>query len=475
MTTRKRRRPGNAHQAPADAAALAARGDAAAAAGRYAEAATAFERALRRAPASFALLANLGSALKQLGRVAEARQAYRDALAIAPTSTAALANLAQLEAESGDHAAARELYKRLLALDPEDAEAWHDYSLIKAFAAGDPDLAAMQELRARPGLAADKAAFLDFAVAKALQDQGDYDAAFASFASGNRLKRGSLRYDVAKDEALAERIAAAFDKDFLAANAGKGLADERPVFIVGMPRSGTTLVEQILASHSRVGGAGEVNYFRDAVAQVLGALGAGKGAGGRGFPDAVRGLATRDFRRLGDAYVKRLAQGAGKAARITDKMPRNFFFLGLIHLALPKARIVHCVRDPVDTCLSCYQIHFAAGQEFAYDLDELGRYYRLYARLMDHWRAVLPGRFLDLRYEELVARPEPAMRALVEFAGLQWEDACLDFHLSGRPVHTASAHQVRRPIYRTAVRRWKRYAKHLGPLLKALEPLAAGA
>ena len=469
MTKEKRRRPGNAHQAPAGAAALEARGNAVAAAGRFAEAATAFKRALRRRPGSFPLLCNLASALKQHGRVDEARRTYGDALALEPRSAAALSNLAQLEAESGDHAAARALYRRLLALDPEDAEAWHDYSLIKTYESGDPDLAAMQSLRARPGLAAGKAMFLDFAVAKALQDAGDVDAAFQRVASGNRLKRASLRYDVAGDEALVERIVATFDKAFLAAHAGAGAMDERPVFIVGMPRSGTSLVEQILSSHSRVLGAGEVNHFRDA---VVDAVGAGKGAGGRGFPEAVRDFAAQDFKRLGRAYVKRLASGAGKAARITDKMPRNFFFLGLIHMALPKARIVHCLRDPVDTCLSCYQIHFAAGQEFTYDLGDLGRYYRLYARLMDHWRAVLPGRFLELGYEELVARPEPAMRRLLEFSGLEWEDACRDFHLSGRPVHTASAHQVHRPIYRTAVRRWKHYEKHLGPLLKALGPLA---
>ncbi|MGH6662816.1 MAG: sulfotransferase, partial [Rhodospirillales bacterium] len=427
--------------------------------------ATAFRRALGRRPGNLPLLVNLGNALKELGRVAEARRAYRAALALEPRSAAALSNLAQLEAESGDHAAARKLYKRVLALDPEDAEAWHDYSLIKTYESGDPDLAAMQSLRARPGLAAGKAMFLDFALGKALQDAGDVDAAFQRFASGNRLKRASLRYDVAGDEALVERIVATFDKAFLAAHAGAGAMDERPVFIVGMPRSGTSLVEQILSSHSRVLGAGEVNHFRDAVVDIL-------GDGGRGFPEAVRDLAARDFRRLGEAYLERLALGAGKAARITDKMPRNFFFLGFIRLALPKARIVHCVRDPVDTCLSCYQIHFAAGQEFTYDLGDLGRYYRLYARLMDHWRAALPGRFLELGYEELVARPEPAMRRLLEFCGLVWEDACRDFHLSRRPVHTASAHQVHRPIYRTAVRRWKRYEKHLGPLLEALGPLA---
>ncbi len=478
---RKRRRSNRKPRAgraknAAGPGALAARGNALAAAGRFADAAAAFRRAVARDPGNFAAWCNLGSALAHTGAGDDARKAYAEALELQPRSVDALSNLAIFEAESGDHATARRLFRRILDLDPGEAETWHDYSLIKTFQPGDSDLAAIERLRARPGLAAAKAMFLDFAAAKAYQDLGDYDAAFRRFASANRLKRASLDYDVAADEALAGRIAAAFGADLFAANAGAGSADERPVFIVGMPRSGTSLVEQILASHSRVHALGEVDHFRDV---VVGRAGAGPGLGGRagtgrGFPEAVADLAGRDFRSLGADYVKLAAADAGKAARVTDKMPRNFFFVGLIHLALPRARIVHCVRDPIDTCLSCFQIHFPAGQDFTYDLADLGRYYRLYARLMDHWRTVLPDRVLDVRYEDLVADPEPQMRALLDHCGLEWEDACRDFHRNRRAVHTASAHQVHRPIYRSSVARWRRYEKHLGPLLDALGPLAAG-
>ena len=184
------------------------------------------------------------------------------------------------------------------------------------------------------------------------------------------------------------------------------------------------------------------------------------------------GLASGDFRRLGETYLGLLHGQAPGAPRITDKMPRNFFFLGLIRLALPGARIVHCTRNPVDTCLSCYQIHFPTGQEFTYDLTELGRYYRLYRRLMDHWRAVLGNRMFHIAYEDLVAAPENHMRALLDFAGLPWQDACLDFHKTERQIRTASAQQVRQPLYQTSVQRWRKYEKHLGPLFDALGPLA---
>jgi hypothetical protein len=221
-------------------------------------------------------------------------------------------------------------------------------------------------------------------------------------------------------------------------------------------------------------GAGELNHFRDVI-MGHGAAGPGvKGLGGtgQGFPEGVRDLMGGDFQKLGKDYTDLLGQQAADARRVTDKMPRNFFFAGLIALALPDARIIHCTRHPVATCFSCYQIHFPTGQEVSYDLGELGRYYRLYDRLMDHWQAVLPGRIFDLSYEDLVAEPEAQMRALLEFAGLDWEDACLEFHKTGRQVRTASAQQVRRPIYKTAVARWRRYEKHLGPLLEALGPLA---
>ncbi len=425
-------------------------------------------------PDSFPAQANLGSILAKLGRAAEAEEAYGRALEIEPDSTPVLSNLAILKAETGAVAEAEALYRRVLALDPGDAEAYHDLSRIKKFKSGDPDIKAMEKRRAQPALGPEDSMFLDFALAKALDDAGDHDRAFEFMASANRLKRATLNFDMAREQALAERITATFDGDFINAHGDGGFADERPVFIIGMPRSGTTLVEQILASHSQVSGAGEVNHFLNA---VFGAGGAGRGlkgmgGGGQGFPEEVVGNDGKDFRRLGKTYMDLLGAGREGAQRITDKLPRNFFFAGLISLALPNARIVHCRRDPVATCLSCFQIHFPSGQEFTYDLGELGRFYGLYSRLMDHWQAVLGDRIYQLNYEDLVADPEPRMRGLLEFCGLPWEDACLAFHETDRQVSTASTHQVRQPVYKTAVGRWKNYRAHLGPLLEALGPLA---
>ncbi len=447
---------------------------AAAATGRFETAAMALKRVVEATPGNLAALGNLGSVLLRLDQRDGAAAAYEQVLAMEPRSVPVLCNLAILRAEAGEHEAARALYRRVFEVAPDDAEAYHDYSRIKTFRPGDPDLAAMERLRARPDLDSERAMFLDFALAKAFEDMGDWDAAFRHVASGNRLKRATLAFDAAKQEALVDDIVSVFDAAFIEARQGSGFDDPRPIFIVGMPRSGTSLVEQILACHPGVHGFGEINRLRDV---VLGRAGAGPGVGGmsakgRGFPDGVVDHGRGDFRRHGEANVKPLAEGAPEALRLTDKMPGNFFFVGLIHLALPGARIVHCVRGPMDTCLSCYQIHFTAGQEFTYDLTELGRYYRLYARLMDHWRAVLPGRFLDLGYEDLVAEPEPRMRELLDFCGLEWDEACLDFHKSRRPVNTASAHQIHQPIYRTAVERWKRYEEHLGALRDALGPLA---
>ena len=438
--------------------------------GRHSEALQLCRQAAEKEPGNFAAQSNLGNVLARLGKMAEAAEAYGNALDIEPSSAPVLSNLALLKAETGDRDAALGLYRRILEIDPTDAEVFHDLTLLKTFASGDPDLAAMEELRAEIPPDSEKTMFLDFALAKALDDFGEHDRAFERLASANRLKRKSLDYDVARDEALVERIIGAFDKPFLDAQGTQGHRDEKPIFIIGMPRSGTTLVEQILASHSRVVGAGELNHFRDV---VMGFGGAGPGVkglspSGQGFPEGVRDLIAGDFKKLGKAYAGLLGQQAPDARRITDKMPRNFFFAGLIALTLPDARIIHCRRHPVATCFSCFQIHFPEGQEFAYDLDELGRYYRLYNRLMDHWRTVLPGRIFDLNYEDLVAEPEAQMRALLEFAGLDWEDACLEFHKTGRPIRTASAQQVRQPLYRTAVERWKRYQKHLGPLIDAL-------
>jgi tetratricopeptide (TPR) repeat protein len=434
-------------------------------AGEFTAAIEELRRAVTAEPGHAKAHANLGKALRESGDPGLAAVALDRALAIDPDLVEAHDTLGAVRRELGDLEGAITAARRAIKLRPGHVEAWRNLADLKTFTAGDADLAAMERLLADPALGERQAMELCFALAKACEDLGETGRAFRFLERGNRIHRASLDYDVAADEALMARIAEICDAGLIARLKGSGDPADTPIFILGMPRSGTTLVEQVLASHPAVHGAGEL----DEMAKLAAALGDGAVSG---YPEAVAGLDAGDLRRLGQSYVtaqRRLASESDPAAtRITDKMPGNFLFLGLIHLILPNARIVHCVRDPVDTCLSCYQQLFARRLDFAYELADLGRYYRAYARLMEHWRAVLPGGFFDLRYEELVANPERVIGELLEYCDLPWADACLAPHEARRAVQTASSVQVRRPLYRNAVGRGRRYAPHLGPLLKAL-------
>ena len=275
-------------------------------------------------------------------------------------------------------------------------------------------------------------------------DVGDADRAFAHLSRANRLKRSTFEFDV---RAEARRLAAIPTgvQNLKARLSGPGDEFELPVFVVGMPRSGTTLVEQILASHADVCGGGELTAFQEAMAETLSGSAPGGAQAGRVRIDAQWRL---DPAKLGRAYLDRVAGLAAGKARLVDKMLANFQNLGLISLALPRARIIHCRRDPLDTGLSCYATRFVAAQPFAYDLAELGQYHRAYAALMEHWRAVLPpDQYLEVDYEDVLADLEGQARRLVSFCGLDWDPACLRFHESRRPVLTASVNQVRRPLY----------------------------
>ena len=254
---------------------------------------------------------------------------------------------------------------------------------------------------------------------------------------------------MADRDAQVDDIVSTYSPALLSRLRGTGCQSERPVFIVGMHRSGSSLVEQILASHPLVHGAGERRHM----ARIAATLGS------ETEPDRLEAL--------GETYVGALPDHG--ATRVIDKTPGNFERLGLIRLILPKARIIHCHRDPLDSCLSCFKTLFQEGNGYSYDLAELGHYYRSYQRLMDHWREVLPGDVLDVAYEDVVEDLETMARRLVEFCGLPWDDACLEFHETDRPVQTASAAQVRKPIYKTAVGRWRRYESHLNALMKALD------
>ena len=434
---------------------------------RFEEAIEACNRAIQIQPDLAEAHNNLAMALQRSSRTDEAIEACRKATGLNPSLADARANLAVLLLELGRGAEAAAAVEEALAIDPYSAHAWQVRVDLKTFKPGDPDIETMQAALASAeahGVGAEGRMMLEFSLGKAWMDVGDADRAFAHLDAGNRLKRATYEYDVEAEARGLEAIAAAFTPELLQRFAGAGDPSEQPIFVVGMPRSGSTLVEQILASHPAVHGAGEVK----ALEQVLTAA-AQRGEIAPSFVEMFATLTPATLAKLGRAYVDKLAALAPDKLRVANKMPANFRFAGLIHLMLPNARIVHSKRDPVDTCLSCYSKNFVGRQRFAYDLKELGTYYRAYDRLMAHWRAVLPAdRYLEVAYEDVVSDLEGQARRLVAFCGLEWDEACLKFHEAPRPVRTASVNQVRQPIYRSSLGRWKPYERHLAPLLDAI-------
>ena len=400
---------------------------------------------------------NLGAALKEQGRLEDAVAACQTALSLKPNLAEAHNNLGNALKSLGWLEDAVAACQRALELNPNYPEAHYIIAQCKTFKKGDPEIAAMEVLVADSALDDGKKLVVFFALGKALEDIGDYDRAFDCFASGNRLEQRSAGFDIAAEETAAERLMAVFDEALFARLDGVGHGTETPVFIVGMPRSGTSLIEQIIASHPDVHGAGESMALGRIVRELP-----------HGYPDCVSDIEELEWGALGRSYMERLLKDAPAARRVTDKMPRNIERVGLIHLMLPRARVIHCMRDPLDTCLSCYTLRFERSQDFTYDLTDLGRYFRLYERLVDHWRRVLPGMLLDVRYEDVVDDLEGSARRMVDFCGLEWNDACLEYHKNDRIVRTASAAQVRRPIYTNSVGRWRRYERRLTPLIEAL-------
>jgi hypothetical protein len=306
---------------------------------------------------------------------------------------------------------------------------------------------------------------LHFALGKAFADREQYEPSFRHFLEGNALKRRQTAYDEAATLRFFERIQAVFARELMREKRGGGDHSPAPVFVLGMPRSGTTLVEQILASHSKVFGAGELEEFGKAVASSVQA-----NCASVTFPEIVPAMSAEQLRQLGGCYLDAIGAAARPAERIVDKLPLNFAFVGLIHLALPNARIIWARRDPIDTCVSCFSTLFGGDQPHTYELGELGRYHRAYEALMEHWRRVLPeGVLLEVQYEDVVEDLEGQARRMVKHCGLEWEEACLTFHETQRPVRTASVAQVRQPIYRSSVGRWRPYKHQLQPLLQALD------
>jgi len=437
---------------------------------RHQEAIEHYKEAVRLKPTYVSAQRSLGDALQSQNHIDGANQidgaivCYRAALAIEPGDATTLNRLAAALLIAGRVDEASHAYETAIDIAPDNVGIQHNYAAVKPFTDGDRRLAKLEELHAREDqLSDDQRIALHFTLGKAYADLRDPGRSFHHLDAGNRLKRRYVTYDERGTLRFLQRIRDTFTSDLLNTKSNVGHDSEVPIFVIGMPRSGTSLVEQILASHPRIFGAGEVEHFETATADV-----AERRAGV--YPDMTAKMSDEDFRELGKSYLERLTRSGAAKERIINKLPPNFLFAGLIHLALPRARIIHVKRNAIDTCLSCYSLLFADEQPFAYDLGELGRYHRAYEGLMGHWRSVLPpGRMLEVQYEDLVADLEGQARRLVAHCGVEWDKRCLAFHESKRPVHTASLVQVRKSIYASSVGRSRFYGSRLKPLMDALE------
>jgi len=399
--------------------------------------------------------------LKAMGRVGQGEAACRRSLTIDPDSVKALNSLGGLLFDLGQMEAAEAAMQETLEREPATCSYHLSYASTHRYKEGDAHLARMEALAERARELPDlDQAHLHFALAKAYEDVGAKDLGFAQQLLGNAANRRTYEYDEAGAMAQIEAIKRVFTKDFINRHKRGYRLAEGPIFILGMMRSGSTLVEQILASHPEVFGTGELTLFRQALNNQT---------GHDRYPDVVPNISPLTIDAIGSAYEARLRQEAPSFRRITDKYLHNFLYCGLIALAMPHARIIHTVRDPIDTCLSIYSKLFTGHHPYAYDLAELGRYHRAYQSLMEHWRQVLPeGMMIDLRYEELVGDLEGQARRLLDHCDLPWDPACLSFHSTDRAVRTASATQVRQPIYKSSVGRWKPSPELLQPLTAAL-------
>jgi Tfp pilus assembly protein PilF len=431
------------------------------------------ERAVRaalEADASYARAAHyLGALLVELDRLQEALPFLQAAAEWEPEVAQHHRDLGVTQLFLGDVENARTRLLRTIQLDVHSHEVL--YTLIRGLKMDDDSpgsrqlMAVVRELAEKSGELPDaERAQVLFSLGKALEDRKEYKEATEVFAEANAVKRATLTYDIGAATQKLKRYAEVFDANATTRLAGYGCQSIRPIFIIGMPRSGSTLIEQILSAHPEVHGAGEV-YI------MPGMLEASTGAGDTPYPDWARSMNGADALNIGQAYVDRLPTGLPGKTRTTDKWLENFEHLGLIAMALPLAKVIHCYRDPRDQLLSCWSLLFSQNQEYAYDIDELRRYYRAYRDLMEHWRAVLPsGQMLEVRYESVVAEPEAQSRRILAHCGLEWDDDVLRFWESRRPVKSASMFQVREPIYDRSIGRWKPFAKSLAPLFKGLAP-----
>lgn len=406
----------------------------------------------------------LAETLQEAGRLDEAIKLFRESLSIRPKDAELLYGLGVAMMEKGKLDEAADLARQAVAVVPGMAKAWLLLTQVKRQTERDKELAGMEAEHAKAPQGSLARMQLSFGLGKVNDDLKDYGRAFDYFAEGNAIRRQGIDYDPVRTRGEFEAMKAAFDKTFFEKHRTSDISDDTPIFVVGMPRSGTTLVEQIIASHPQVYGAGELNILKTAVGKQFPMSMPG------GFPGGIADMPDKAFAEAGQAYLDMLHSRYPGYRHVTDKMPGNFMLVGFLHMMLPKAKIVHCARDAAATCLSIFKVHFRGdSHRYGYDLGELADFHNLYTDIMAHWHKVLPGVVHDVRYEDFVADQEGQTRALTAYLGLPWDDKVLSFHETDRPVRTASAAQVRQPMYQGSVDLWKRYGDRLKPLLDKLQ------
>lgn len=405
----------------------------------------------------------LGMVYTRLMRQPDALVAFEEAARLNPGEVRLRLSIGHLHKTIGHRRESEEAYKACLDLDPSFGEAYWSLADLKNYVFSDAEIATMQTLLKGEGGDDVDQAQLHFALGRAFEHRKNYAQAFGHYATGNTRRRKTVPFDIEVFENKARRVRECFDSAFFSQRSGAGWPDRSPIFVVGLPRSGSTLVEQILASHSSVEGTFELPN----VLTIVREFDHGNSEHDA-YPEGVREVPLEQIATLGRRYIDETGPLRTGRPHFIDKMPNNFSHVGLIHVMLPNAIIVDVRRHPMDSCFSTYKQYFAEGQSFSYDLDDLGRYYRSYLSLMDHWDEVLPGKVLHLRYEELVRDPEVNIRRLLAHCGLDFQPACLAFHETKRSVRTASAEQVRQPLYASGVGYWKHFESELEPLRRAL-------
>jgi tetratricopeptide (TPR) repeat protein len=434
-----------------------------AALGRLAEADAAARRLVKLEPENPQGWIAVASVSTRLLRNEAALEAYEQAARLQPQEIRLRMSIGHTQKTLGRRSESEATYKAALAMNPKHGDAYWSLADLKNYSFSDAEIVVMQQLLANDELDRANTAQLHFALGKALEQRRQYSDSFAHYARGNALRRLDAPFDIGHFERRTARIGQFFDATFFASRAGSGDPSTAPIFIVGLPRSGSTLVEQILASHSQVEGTMELPNIISITHQFDDMV-----AGRDGYPETLLNAPTGLLRALGSRYLEEITPLRTGREHFTDKLPNNFSHVGLIHAILPQATIIDARRHPMDCCFSTFKQNFAEGQAFSYDLDDLGRYYRCYLSLMDHWDAVLPGKVLHVQYEDLVRDPEMNIRRLLDHCRLPFESGCLDFHRTRRSVRTASAEQVRQPIYTSGVGHWRHFEDELQPLRRAL-------